>query len=124
MVQETNSLRAYRYAEAKFKETQQYLNAEINVINNIHDYRLTSKFLEQFPGRVKEVVFKKAGNKDVSMLNADVKERLTISRISYLNDVADELESESKYYSPMDGSFWESFGECLKKLSLEVRAQI
>ncbi len=125
LTQKSNVTRGVDYANSKFEDTKKYIASEIAVMENVSDYETFYKFMEQFPERIKTVVLKEAPNKEeLEHWDNDVKERLTVGRDLYLRLVSEELEKRSDNYSPMQGSAWEAFSECLKEAGKYIKASI
>lgn len=108
----------------KYEKFIKYLEKELSILENI-GYTDSEIFLTQLPERAKTFVFGADRKNDYNSMKEfprDLKDNYLVERVLYLSRVADYLkkESQSVKYAPVEGSFWESVGQTLEKLALEV----
>jgi hypothetical protein len=112
----------------KYEEFTKYLEKELDIIEKI-DYANSEIFLAQFPERAKTFVLGTDRKKDYNSMKEfprDVKDNCLVERVLYLSRVVDYLKKKGKdsKYAPVEGSFWESIGQTLEKLALDISEEV
>ena len=112
----------------KYEEFTKYLDKELDILENI-GYTDSEIFLTQLPERAKTFVLGADRKNDYNSMEEfprDIKDNCLVERVLYLSRVVDYLKkkSQSGKYAPAEGSFWESIGQTLEKLALEVQEKL
>jgi hypothetical protein len=113
----------------RYNNFKSYFDKEIEIIENV-GYIDSQLFLDQFPERAKTFIL--GANRDRTHYSGmegfpqNIKDDSLVERVLYLSRVADHLKSASKSskYAPAQGSFWESIGQTLENLALEVQKEL